>query len=106
MGHMTIFLVSLALALLAVGAIQAWAFVFRYRRENWRKYEAGRLMMVSTRTLALVLSATLLGQLWPTMPMWLAAVISAVLFGAVDYSLYRQHRLLTTAKSERVTPEQ
>lgn len=98
MGHMTIFLASAAIALLVLGAVQAWAFVFRYSRENWRKYAEGRHIMGFTVTLAVILSATLLGQLWRTMPLWLGATISAVLFGALDYELYRRHRLLTLAK--------
>jgi len=102
--HMTLFLASLAMALLVLGAVQAWAFAWRYSRDNWRRWAEGRHLMHFTVCLAWLLTATTLLQIIPV-PLWLAAALSVVLFGWLDYELYRRHRLLTLAREERARRE-
>lgn len=98
--HMLLFLMSLAFFLLAVGAAQAWAFVYRYSRENWRKWPEGEHLMRLTVVLAMLLTMTLVFNAFAP-SLWLAAIVSVVLFGALDYELYRRHRLLTLAQKQR-----
>jgi hypothetical protein len=98
--HFMLFLMSLAFFLLAVGAAQAWAFAFRYAHENWRKWPEGEHLMRLTIVLALLLTMTLVFNAFAP-PLWLAAVVSVILFGALDYELYRRHRLLTLAQRQR-----
>ena len=98
--HMLLFLTSLAFFLLAVSAVQAWAFVYRYSRENWRKWPEGEHLMWLTVVLALMLTMTLVFNAFPP-SLWIASSVSVVLFGALVYELYRRHRLLTLAQRDR-----
>ena len=99
MGHMTIFLASLAIALLVLGAVQAWAFVFRYSRENWRKYAEGRHIMGFTLMVAIILSLAVEVRIFGPYPG--LQIVAMLLYGWLVYLLGSRVRLLWRAQHPR-----
>lgn len=92
-------LVFVALGLLALCALLAWAFVFRYSRVRWHATAEGRHLMKFTIILALMFSLTLLFQVLQPKPLTVVT-LSILLFGWAAFELGNRIRLQRVAQRE------
>lgn len=94
------FFTLVTLGLVALCAVLAWVFAFRYSRVNWYSTPEGRQLMQTNVLLALLFSLTLLFQaLHPKPPVGIT--LSIALFGWAAYLLGNWIRLQRNAQRDR-----
>jgi hypothetical protein len=79
-------LIVVALVALAVCAVEAWTFVYRYSQLEWRLTPVGRHLMRLTALLAITYTLTLVFQLVAVAPV-VGVAITATVFGLMAVEL-------------------
>jgi ABC-type xylose transport system permease subunit len=76
-----------------IGGITAWAFVYRYAKENWTETEAGRHLMAFTAGLAMIFTWVVARNFFEV-PSHVDTIVRLLIFSFITIHLIWRYRIL------------